>query len=89
MDIRVTSAYTQNILSPARQSTPHKREDFGGKTGDTISLSSFAKEYQLAKNAAAAVPDIREDLVASLGQMIESGTYNISPARVAAKIFGE
>ncbi|MDR0958518.1 MAG: flagellar biosynthesis anti-sigma factor FlgM [Clostridiales bacterium] len=53
-----------------------------------LSLSSSAKEFQIAKNATAAVPEIRSELVASISERIKSGTYNVSAKDVAEKIVG-
>ncbi|MBZ4647251.1 MAG: negative regulator of flagellin synthesis FlgM [Petroclostridium sp.] len=53
---------------------------------DTISISSQAKDYQLALKAVRQVPDIREEKVRELEQKYSSGTYNISSEDVADKI---
>lgn len=53
---------------------------------DTLALSSFAKELQVAKKAVSNTPDIRQAKVDEIKQRMEAGTYNITAVQVAEKI---
>lgn len=60
------------------------------KTGfsDAVEISSFGKDYQVAKKAVMSAPDIREDVVASVKAAMEQGTYNVSDSDLADKLLG-
>ncbi len=57
-----------------------------GKTGsagnanttDQVSFSSIGKDMQIAKNALANVPDIRQEKVDAIKARIQNGTYHVS-----------
>lgn len=53
---------------------------------DEISLSTAGKDMQIAKNALAKTPDVREDLVSSIKSRIENGTYEVDADDFAAKL---
>lgn len=86
--IRV-DAYSQiqnlyNVSKPAgsRSNTTTAAPDFK----DRLNISGQGKDLQVAKQAVAAAPDIREDRVAALKSAYQSGSYNISANAVADKI---
>ena len=86
--IRV-DAYSQiqnlyNVSKPAgnRGSAKTAVPDFK----DRLNISGQGKDLQVAKQAVAAAPDIREDRVAALKAAYQSGAYNISANAVADKI---
>lgn len=53
---------------------------------DRVEISSFGKAYQVAKNAVANAPDVREDRVAELKARIQNGTYEVSSECFADKL---
>ncbi len=53
---------------------------------DRLNISGQGKDLQVAKQAVAQSPDIREDRVAALKAAYQSGSYNISANAVADKI---
>jgi negative regulator of flagellin synthesis FlgM len=55
---------------------------------DRVSLSQASKEMQLAKNAVADAPEIREEKVMQLKQAIADGRYEINPEKIADKLVG-
>jgi negative regulator of flagellin synthesis FlgM len=61
------------------------------KTGSTdkVEISEFGRELQVAKQAVASAPDIREDKVADLKSRIENGTYNVSADDFAQKVISK
>ncbi|HEX5323525.1 MAG TPA: flagellar biosynthesis anti-sigma factor FlgM [Capsulimonadaceae bacterium] len=54
-----------------------------GSPAATVDFSSQAQQIQSAKAAVNAVPDVREDLVASLKQRVDSGTYHVKASDIA------
>ena len=53
---------------------------------DKVSLSSKSKDINLAKEAAAAVPDIRSDKVDPIKKQIAEGTYEVNAEKVAESL---
>ena len=56
---------------------------------DTVSFSSIGKDIQVAKQAVSAVPDVREDVVATLKAAIKNGTYDVSGEAFADKLLSK
>lgn len=54
-----------------------------GTPAATVDFSSQAQTIKNAKAAVDAAPDVRDDLVASLKQRIDSGNYNVSSSDIA------
>ncbi|MDE5817990.1 MAG: flagellar biosynthesis anti-sigma factor FlgM [Lachnospiraceae bacterium] len=67
-----------------------KKTDVKKKSGssfaDQVQISSLGKDYQTAKAAVANSPDVREDLVASLKERIQNGTYEVDGGDFADKL---
>lgn len=55
---------------------------------DQLSLSSTAKDYQIAMNALKDTPDIRKEKVEAIKEQIRTGTYVIDSGKIAEKILG-
>lgn len=53
---------------------------------DALSISSFGKDYQIAKNALANVPDVRQEKVDALKKSISDGTYEVNSEDFAAHL---
>lgn len=56
---------------------------------DSLTISDFGKDLQIAKQAVASAPDIREDRVAELKKRINEGTYNVSSEDFANKFLAD
>ena len=56
---------------------------------DTVSFSSIGKDFQVAKQAVSAAPDVREDVVAKLKAAIKNGTYDVSGEAFADKLLSK
>lgn len=56
---------------------------------DKVEISSFGKEFQVAKAAVSQAQDVREDKIAEIKAMMSAGTYNISGMDFANKIVEE
>lgn len=53
---------------------------------DQLQISSAGKDFQVAKTAVKASPDVREDLVATIKASMEAGTYRVSNEDLADKL---
>lgn len=56
---------------------------------DSVEISSEALNLKDMQAAAMQAPDIREEMVSAIKSQIESGTYKISPERIAEQIIEE
>ncbi len=79
----VSGVYNANKMNKAYSKKP------SGVGQDSVSLSSFAKELSIAKNAVDNVPDVRMEKVNSIKQQIKNGTYNVSAEEIADKIISK
>ena len=55
-------------------------------TRDSVEISSFGRELQVAKQAVAQAPDIREEKVEELKTSIANGTYSVPMGALADKL---
>ena len=53
---------------------------------DQVSISQAGCDYQVAKSVVSQASDIREDKVAQLKSMIDSGNYSVEPGDFASKL---
>ncbi|MBU7006417.1 flagellar biosynthesis anti-sigma factor FlgM [Phosphitispora fastidiosa] len=53
-----------------------------------ISVSSDAQAYMTAKEAISTLPEIREDRLANIRKLVQSGTYEVTDEEVAEKMIG-
>ena len=53
---------------------------------DEVQISQAGRDYQVAKQAVAEAPDIRENKVAQLKSSIESGSYKVGTDDFAARL---
>ncbi|MFP4697160.1 MAG: flagellar biosynthesis anti-sigma factor FlgM [Eubacteriales bacterium] len=56
------------------------------KEKDSLNISQFGKELQIAKKAVDKAPDIRMDKVIKLKQQMESGEYKVNSEEVVEKL---
>ncbi|WP_026504097.1 flagellar biosynthesis anti-sigma factor FlgM [Butyrivibrio sp. NC3005] len=56
---------------------------------DGFQMSSIGKDIQVAKQAVANAPDIREDVVARLREKVQNGTYDIDNDKFADKLLSK
>lgn len=87
MDMRISNVYNAYSAQSGKGSTAATRVEKARAGADEVSLSAQAGDYQAARNAIASTPDIREDLVSRINEMLDAGTYNVSAQDVAASIF--
>lgn len=64
-----------------------------GNASDTVEISDFGKDYQVAKQAISSTPDVREDKVEEFKNKLAEGTYQVSVQdvadRLASKLLGQ
>lgn len=56
------------------------------KAADMVQISSIGKDFQTAKAAVAASPDIRTDVTAPIKAKLESGSYQVDAESFAEKL---
>jgi negative regulator of flagellin synthesis FlgM len=53
---------------------------------DAVQISSFGKDYQVAKKALASATDVRAELVDPIKTAVQGGTYDVSDSDFADKL---
>lgn len=76
---QVTQLYNNTKVKSAAKPT---------KTGfsDAVQISSFGKDYQVAKKAVASTPDVRTELVDTYKAAVQNGTYEVSDSDLADRL---
>ncbi|MBD5545492.1 MAG: flagellar biosynthesis anti-sigma factor FlgM [Lachnospiraceae bacterium] len=79
-------AYTQvqQVYNTTKSSKSIKTNTAGYR--DAVQISSMGKDIQIAKQAVANTPDIREEVVAPLKASVQAGTYYVSNESFADKL---
>ena len=60
----------------------------GASRNDEVLLSAEAQELQQVVSAIKALPGVREDRVAELTPLVESGQYKVDAAKIADQMIG-
>ena len=63
-----------------------KKTNSVGRT-DGVEISNIGREIQVAKQAVANAPDIREDVVAPIRTAVKNGNYEVSGESFADKLW--
>ena len=80
-------AYNQvNMIYKTTGTAQKKKTVKTSGTEDKLEISQFGRDYQIAKAAVAASPDIREELTAPIKAKIQNGTYEVSNESFAEKL---
>lgn len=79
---RVSQLYQAN--STKKLAKQNKTEKY-----DTVQISQMGKDYQVAKAAVAAAPDVRAELVEDIKSRMQNGTYSLSMEKLADKLLAE
>ena len=85
--MRIESYIQMQQLYPSNNKTTTNNKTVSGFS-DKLQISSMGKDISVAKKALASTPDIREDLVSSIKERIENGTYEVSGEAFADKVLG-
>lgn len=77
-----------NQITQMYQATKTKPAASKGKvnSSDVFEISRTGKDFQIAKQAVKAAPDVREDKVNKFKEQLASGTYNVSAEEFADKM---
>ncbi len=79
-------AYSQ-IQQMYQTKKVNKAQQKGGVShSDQVQISSLGKDFQTAKAAVAASPDVREELTAPIKARVQNGTYQVSNSAFADKL---
>lgn len=83
-------AYTQvqQIYKP-KQTIRNQQTGTVSRSSDQLQLSTAGRDFQTAKTAVAAVPDVREDRVAAIKAKIDNGTYQVDTSAFAEKLLSK
>lgn len=80
-------AYMQvNQLYQASKPKSASKSSKSASSNDSLEISNFGKDYQIAKKAAAEVSEVREDKVRDIRERMKAGTYNVSIEDVAENL---
>lgn len=82
-------AYNQisKIYEPKQKARARETVKSSGR--DELTISSLGRDYQVARQAVMAAPDIREDKVSAIKSQMTSGTYQVSADSFAAKVIAK
>ena len=80
-------AYTQVQQIYQTNRTAKAEKTAKGSFSDKVQISSKGKDFQTAKQAVAAAPDVREEVTAPIKTAVQNGTYEVSEESFAAKLF--
>lgn len=77
-----------NKVNQLYQATKPKKakETNSADIKEKYEVSKTGKDYQTAKTAVKASPDIREDKVSKIKDALATGTYNVSAQEIADKM---
>lgn len=80
-------AYMQvNQLYQASKPKAVSKSSRAAGENDSLEISGFGQDYQVAKKAAAEAPEVREDKVRDIRERMQAGTYNVSIEDVAENL---
>lgn len=83
--MRIDASYQVNKLYQMNNTKRAARMNAANQK-DSVEISDTGRFYQIAKQAVAQSPDIREDKVDALKQGMASGTYDVSMEELADKM---
>lgn len=77
-----------NQVTQIYQSSQKRTSSVKGsrKSTDVCEISQSGRDYQVAREALKAAPDVREDRILAIRRQMASGTYNVSAGEVADKM---
>ncbi|HHY47237.1 MAG TPA: flagellar biosynthesis anti-sigma factor FlgM [Firmicutes bacterium] len=93
--MKVTNDVTRQVIQSYVDQVRRRRPGEGpaaespSSGGDSLVLSSRAREFSRVKAMVDNVPDIREDKVNTIRARIAAGLYDVGGKRIAEKLLGE
>lgn len=82
-------AYTQVQQIYNTNSAKKSQQTVKAKAKDVVQLSDFGKDLQVAKQAVAETPDVREAKMAPIRKAVADGTYEVNAESFADKILAQ
>ena len=79
-------AYSQVQQMYQTKKVNKTQQSVGVFHSDQVQISSLGKDFQTAKAAVSASPDIREELTASIKAKVQNGTYQVDNGTFAEKL---
>lgn len=76
----------QQLYNTSKPSAKVNKAPQNGSFMDKLNISSAGKDMQVAKNAVAASPDVRMDIVEHYKSMLANGSYNVDSEDFADKM---
>ena len=80
-------AYTQVQQLYNSKNTAKLKKENVRSFSDQLQISSMGKDIQTAKQAVKNSPDVREDVMASIKERLNAGTYQVNTDEFADKLF--
>ena len=80
-------AYNRVQQLYSKTSTPNLKKEKTRNFSDQLQISNTGKDIQTAKQAVAGAEDVREDLVASIKERLDAGTYQVNTDEFADRLF--
>ena len=88
MDMRISGVYQAYSAQPARGTQlSSARPERTRRDSDRVSISPQAEDYQAARRAITQAPDLHQEEVVRVQNMLDAGVYRVSAQDVAASIF--
>ena len=79
-------AYSQVQQMYQTKKTTKAQQSASVSHSDQLQISSLGKDFQTAKAAVAASPDVRAELVDSIKVKVQNGTYEVDNGTFAEKL---
>lgn len=87
--MRIDGINNVNSIYKAKKSNKAYGSSEVSSSKDTLALSEFAKELQIANQAVKKVPDVRQARIDEIKQQMEAGSYNVQASQLAEKLLGK
>ena len=87
--MRISDIYSPQKVSRPNAVASKSKTDKTVRKEDSFTLSSLATDFNIARRAVAATPDVRADKVDDILNRINNGTYDVSAESVAGKILDQ
>ena len=79
-------AYNRVQQLYSNTSTANLKKEKTRSFSDKLQISNMGKDIQIAKQAVLGSPDVREDVVASIKERLNAGTYQVNTDEFADKL---
>jgi len=80
-------AYNRVQQLYSKTSTANLKKEKTRSFSDKLQISNMGKDIQIAKQAVAGSPDVREDVMASIKERLDAGTYQVNTDEFVDRLF--